>query len=114
MTEPICEVIITADDEDRLINFTRSLVEDRLAACGQHLAPIRSIYRWNGSIHDDREVRVALHTRASLVPAIVDRANLQLSYEVPCVLAFSVETGNSDYLAWVIEQTSEPDADDQA
>jgi len=31
MTEPICEVIITADDEDRLINFTRSLVEDRLA-----------------------------------------------------------------------------------
>lgn len=86
MTEPICEVIITADDEDRLINFTRSLVEDRLAACGQHLAPIRSIYRWNGSIHDDREVRVALHTRASLVPAIVDRANLQLSYEVPCVL----------------------------
>jgi periplasmic divalent cation tolerance protein len=114
MTEPICEVIITADDEDRLINFTRSLVEDRLAACGQHVAPIRSIYRWNGSIHDDREIRVALHTRASLVPAIVDRANRQLSYEVPCVLALSVETGNPDYLAWVIEQTSEPGADDQA
>jgi periplasmic divalent cation tolerance protein len=114
MTEPICEVIITADDEDRLINFTRSLVEDRLAACGQHLAPIRSIYRWNGSIHDDREIRVALHTRASLVPVIVDRANQQLSYEVPCVLALFVETGNPDHLAWVIEQTSEPGADDQA
>lgn len=113
MTEPICEVIITADSEDWLINFTRSLVEDRLAACGQHLAPIRSIYRWNGSIHDDREIRVALHTRASLVPAIVDRANRQHSYEVPCVLALSVETGNPDYLAWVIEQTSEPGADDQ-
>ena len=114
MTEPICEVIITADDQDRLINFTRSLVEDRLAACGQHLAPIRSIYRWNGSIHDDREIRVALHTRASLVPAIVERANRQLSYEVPCVLALLVETGNPDYLAWVLEQTSEPGADDQA
>ena len=114
MTEPICEVIITGDDEDRLINFTRSLVEDRLAACGQHLGPIRSIYRWNGRIHDDREIRAAIHTRASLVPAIVDRANRQLCYEVPCVLALFVETGNPDYLAWVIEQTSEPGADDQA
>ena len=114
MTEPICEVIITADDQDRLINFTRSLVEDRLAACGQHFAAIRSIYSWNGSIHDDREVRVALHTRVSLVPAIVDRANRQLSYEVPCVLALLVETGNPDYLAWIIEQTGEPGADDQA
>jgi periplasmic divalent cation tolerance protein len=114
MTEPICEVIITGDDEDRLINFTRSLVEDRLAACGQHLAPIRSIYRWNGIIEDDHEIRVAVHTRASLVPAIVDRANRQLRYEVPCVLALLVETGNPDYLAWVIEQTGEPGADDQA
>ena len=113
MTEPVCEVI-TADDQDRLINFTRSLVEDRLAACGQHLAPIRSIYRWNGSIQDDREIRVAVHTRASLVPAIVGRANRQLPYEVPCVLALLVETGNPDYLAWSIEQTGEPGADDQA
>ena len=56
MTEPICEVIISADDEDWLINFTRSLVEDRLAACGQHVVPIRSIYRWGGSVQDDREI----------------------------------------------------------
>ena len=37
MTEPICEVIITADSEDWLINSTRSLIEDRLVACGQHM-----------------------------------------------------------------------------
>jgi periplasmic divalent cation tolerance protein len=87
MTEPICEVIISADDEDWLINFTRSLVEDRLAACGQHVVPIRSIYRWGGSVQDDREIRVALHTRASLVPAIIDRTRRDHPYEVPCVLA---------------------------
>ena len=46
MTEQICEVIITADSEDWLVSFTRSLVEERLVACGQHVAPIRSIYRW--------------------------------------------------------------------
>jgi periplasmic divalent cation tolerance protein len=105
MTEPIREVIITADDEDWLISFTRSLVEDRLAACGQHITPIRSIYRWEGSVNDDREVRVALHTRASLVPAIIDRVRREHSYETPCVLAIPVESGNPDYLTWVIEET---------
>jgi len=36
VTETICEVIITADDAEWLLNFTRQLIEDRLAACGQH------------------------------------------------------------------------------
>jgi periplasmic divalent cation tolerance protein len=106
VTEPIREVIITTDDEGWLISFTRSLVEDRLVACGQHIVPIRSIYRWEGSIHDDREVRVALHTRASLVPAIIDRVRREHPYQVPCVLALPVETGNPEYVAWVIEETS--------
>ena len=91
MTEPIYEVIITADSDDWLISFTRSLLEERLVACGQHIAPIRSIYRWDGTIHDDREMRVALHTRASLVQEVIDRTRQAHPYEVPCVLAIPVE-----------------------
>ena len=113
MTEPICEVIITADDENWLINFTRSVIEDRLAACGQHISPIRSVYRWNGSIHDDPEVRVALHTRTSLVPAIIDRVNREHPYQVPCVLALPIQTANPNYLTWVVEETISADGDDQ-
>jgi periplasmic divalent cation tolerance protein len=108
MAEPICEVIITADNEDWLITFTRSLVEDRLVACGQHIAPIRSVYRWDGTIHDDQETRVALHTRASLVPAVIDRTRQAHPYDVPCILAIPVEAGNPDYVQWVIDETIEP------
>jgi periplasmic divalent cation tolerance protein len=106
LTEPICEMIITADDEAWLLEFTRSLVEDRLAACGQLISPIRSIYRWDNAVQDDAEVRVALHTRKSLVPAIIERTRGEHSYDVPCVLALPVEDGNPDYLAWVIAATS--------
>jgi periplasmic divalent cation tolerance protein len=106
VTEPVCEVIITAEDGMWLLYFTRSLVEDRLAACGQLLGPIRSIYRWDGAVQDDAEVRVALHTRESLVPAIIERTRSEHSYEVPCVLALPVESGNPDYLAWVVASTS--------
>jgi len=108
MTEPIYEVIITADSDDWLITLTRSLLEERLVACGQHIAPIRSIYRWDGTIHDDREMRVALHTRASLVQEVIDRTRQAHPYEVPCILAIPVETGNPDYAQWVISETTEP------
>jgi periplasmic divalent cation tolerance protein len=108
MAEPdrIVEVIVTADDADWLAEWTRSLVNDRLAACGQNIAAIRSIYRWEGEIQDDAEARVALHTRESLVPAIVERAQAEHSYDVPCVIALPVAAGNPAYLDWVREQTS--------
>ena len=33
MSGSVCEVIITADDESWLLEFTRALVRDRLVAC---------------------------------------------------------------------------------
>jgi periplasmic divalent cation tolerance protein len=108
MTTDICEVIITADDPEWLVTFTRSLVDDRLAACGQHVMSIRSVYRWQGAVEDAGEARVALHTRASLVPAIVARADRDHPYDVPCVIALPVISGNPAYVDWVLSETTEP------
>jgi periplasmic divalent cation tolerance protein len=108
MDEQVCEVVITAADPEWLAGFTRRLVEDRLAACGQQSAAIRSIYRWEGAVHDDAEARVALHTRASLVDRIVARADAEHPYDVPCVLALPVVGGNPAYLDWVRAMTDQP------
>lgn len=101
MTSDYCEVVITSDDADWLAEFTRRLVTDRVAACGHLTAPIRSIYRWNGQVQDDTEARAALHTRASLVPAIIERTNAEHSYDVPCVIAVPISQGNPAYLDWI-------------
>jgi len=108
MSEEICEVIITGPTADWLADFTRKLVEDRLAACGQNIAAIRSIYRWEGKIQDDPEARVGLHTRRSLVPAIVERADRDHPYDVPCVIALPVVDDNPAYRQWVLQGTQEP------
>ena len=105
MSTEICEVIITADSAEWLANFTRALVEDRLVACGHNIAAIRSIYRWEGAVHDDPEARVGLHTRVDLVPAIVERTNRDHPYDVPCVLAVPIVGGNPAYIQWVLDQT---------
>ncbi|SER75993.1 divalent-cation tolerance protein CutA [Actinokineospora terrae] len=103
-----CEVVITAADAGWLVDFTRALVADRLVACGQHISPVRSVYRWDGAIQDDVEARVALHTRLSLVPEIVARADRDHPYDVPCVFALPIQAGNPAYLAWIVSQTREP------
>ena len=105
MDEECCEVVVTAQDADWLAGFTRTLVEERLAACGHHLAAIRSVYRWEGAVQDEPEARVALHTRRSLVPAIVARTAELHPYEVPCVIALPLVGGNPAYLRWIAEET---------
>jgi periplasmic divalent cation tolerance protein len=110
MDDDVCEVIITAPDPAWLADFTRRLVDARLAASGHNIAPIRSIYRWKGEIHDHTEARVALHTRASLVPSIVEETNRQHPYEVPCVIALPITDGNPAYVQWIRESTTAPTA----
>ncbi|MGC8464201.1 MAG: divalent-cation tolerance protein CutA [Acidimicrobiales bacterium] len=105
----LCEVVITADDPEWLTGFTRSLVEDRLVACGQVVTSVRSTYRWEGAVEQATEARVALHTRVELVAAIVERVTRSHPYDVPCVLALPILGGNPDYLAWVERETREPD-----
>ncbi|QDP94994.1 divalent-cation tolerance protein CutA [Microlunatus elymi] len=103
----ICEVVITAPDEAWLLAFTRQLVERRLAACGHH-ASIRSIYTWQHSIEAHQETRVALHTRAEHVPAIIETTNNQHPYEVPCVIATPIIHANPEYAQWIIDSTNDP------
>jgi periplasmic divalent cation tolerance protein len=106
MDEEFCEVVVTASDAEWLAGFTRTLVEERLAACGHVVDPIRSIYRWQGAVHDEREARVALHTRRALVDAIVARAGALHPYDVPCVIALPLVAGNPAYLQWLATETS--------
>ena len=97
--------MVTAADADQLAVITRTLVEERLAACGHQIAAIRSVYRWDGAVRDEPEARVALHTRSALVPAIVERTRELHPYDVPCVIALPIADGNPEYLRWIAAET---------
>jgi periplasmic divalent cation tolerance protein len=108
MGEQFCEVVVTAADPEWLAGFTRTLVDERHAACGHQITAVRSVYRWAGEVHDEPEARVALHTRLSLVPAITARADELHPYDVPCVIALPLAGGNPAYLRWIADETREP------
>jgi periplasmic divalent cation tolerance protein len=108
MDEECCEVVVTAADPEWLAGFTRTLVEERLAACGHVISPIRSIYRWEGAVHDESEARVALHTRRALVPAVIERTQELHPYDIPCVIALSLSDGDPEYVRWIVDETRDP------
>ena len=109
MAEDVCEIVVTGRDAEWLSGYTRTLVEERLVACGHQFAAIRSVYRWEGAVHDEPEARVTLHTRRSLVPEVVARTAELHQYDVPCVIALPLVGRYPGYLDWVVRETREPD-----
>jgi periplasmic divalent cation tolerance protein len=97
--------VITAPDPEWLKNFSRKLIEDRLAACAHNFAPVRSLYRWRGEIYERTEGRVSLHTSTTRVATIVERARREHPYKVPGVSTRPITDGNPDYLTWIAEET---------
>lgn len=110
--DELADVTITAESAEWLADLARRLVEERLAACGNVVEQVRSIYRWEGAVEDDNEALVLLHTRHSLVPEIVELVGREHPYDTPQVLALPVIGAHPGYQRWVLDSTREPSESD--
>ena len=98
-------VYMTAGDEDEARKLGRALVEARLAASVNVIPAVRSFYRWQGRVHDEREAVLIAKTRESLVDDLVARVKELHSYDCPCIVALPIRAGNPDYLDWITAET---------
>jgi periplasmic divalent cation tolerance protein len=94
-------VIVTCPNPDVAASLARTLVEEGLAACGNIVPGLRSIYRWQGAVVDEPEVLLLLKTTAERFEPLRARVVALHPYEVPEVLSLAVEAGHAPYLAWV-------------
>jgi len=90
---------------ERLADF---LVEKRLAACINILAPCRSVYRWKDTVQHDEEHPMLIKTTAEGYPALEAAIRAGHPYELPEIIAVPVERGFTAYLDWVAAETSAP------
>ena|SRR5579863_10058340 len=101
MTDKIV-VLVTCASLAQARRIARVLVESRLAACASVFeAPVRSVYRWKGSVESAREFLLVLKTSRKRFAA-VERAVRRLhTYDVPEIIALPIAAGDRDYLAWI-------------
>jgi periplasmic divalent cation tolerance protein len=104
-----CVVLVTCASEAAAEALATSLVEERLAACGNIVPGVRSIYRWQGAVQRDSEVLLLLKTVAAKVPALSARVRELHTYDLPEVLALPVLGGLQAYLEWIEESTNLPE-----
>lgn len=98
-------ILVTTGSESEAEKIAHTLVEERLVACVNILSPVRSIYRWEGKVQDDREWLLIIKTRASHFAAVEARVKALHSYQVPEVIALPVVDGSEKYLGWIKDET---------
>jgi len=104
MSEAIV-VLVTCGSEEEALKIAHSLVEERLAACVNLISPIRSIYRWEGKIWDEKEWMLIIKTQRQRFEELEGKVKSLHSYSVPEIIALPIVEGASSYLNWLREMT---------
>ena len=101
-------VMITTGSEEEAARIAEGLLKERLIACANLLGGIRSLYRWQGKVCDDREILMLCKTERRLFARLSEMVKSIHSYEVPEIIALPLVEGWPPYLEWV-EQETTPD-----
>lgn len=98
-------VLTNLPDRASAENLARTLVEKRVAACVNILAPCRSVYRWKGQVEQEDEHPVLIKTTRDAYAALESAIRQAHPYELPEIVAVPIERGLPAYLDWLAEET---------
>jgi len=96
-------VLTTVATEEAAERLATALVERRLAACVNILPRVRSIYRWQGAVQDDRELLLLVKTTRERRDETM-RAIAELHpYDVPELVALDADAVSGPYASWLAD-----------
>ena len=98
-------VLVTCGSEEEATKIGNSLIEERLAACVNMISPVRSIYRWEGKIWDEKEWMLIIKTQKKRFEDLEKKVKSLHSYSVPEIVALPIVEGSASYLNWLEEMT---------
>ena len=98
-------VLTNLPDRAAAERLADALIEKRVAACVNILAPCRSVYRWKGAVQHDEEHPLLIKTTAERYPELERAMRAAHPYELPEIIAVPIERGLPAYLDWVAAET---------
>ncbi|NLT65439.1 MAG: divalent-cation tolerance protein CutA [Acidobacteria bacterium] len=94
-------VLTTTDSIELAHKIASALVEKREAACVNIIPEIRSVYRWEGKICDEKEFLLVIKSTVQRLEAVKDRVRSLHTYQTPEVISIPVSGGDPAYLSWL-------------
>ncbi|MDG5487895.1 divalent-cation tolerance protein CutA [Sphingomonas sp. BGYR3] len=98
-------VYTTLDSVDRAADIAGTVVEERLAACAQVLAPITSTYRWQGKVETAQEWPLLLKVASTDAERLIERLGVLHPYDLPVIEWWPAST-TPGALAWLAESVA--------
>jgi periplasmic divalent cation tolerance protein len=100
MTDKVVVLVTTASLREAK-KIAKHLVDARLAACVNISAPLRSIYRWEGKIADEKEYLLFIKSTRDLFPELKTAISSIHSYHTPEIICLPIIDGSRNYLQWI-------------
>ena len=101
----VIAVITNLPDSESAFNLARELVQLRLAACANVLAPVTSFYRWEGRDEQATEYPVLIKSTRDRYAELEAAIRARHPYSVPEIISWPIEQGFAAYLNWVEDET---------
>lgn len=99
--QPQALIVYCTCPEEAAAKLAEALVETKLAACVNAIPTIQSTYAWQGAIEQTSETLLLIKTHAEVYPALEQKLLDLHPYELPEIVAVSIERGLPAYLDWL-------------
>lgn len=93
-------VLVTVPDAETGKEIARAVVEKELAACGNLVPGLTSIYRWQGKVEQASEQLLLLKSARERWAALHAEIKKLHPYECPEIVAVSPDAISPGYAAW--------------
>ena len=87
------------------LSIALELLEKNLIACANITENVLSLYHWEGQIQEENEVVLIAKTSTEQLPHAMETLKTYHPYDIPCIVAFPLETANTEFQQWVKQQT---------
>jgi periplasmic divalent cation tolerance protein len=101
MAGEILIAFCTFPDEETARRVARELVALRLAACGNVVSRIHSVYRWEGKVESADETLAIFKLSSNRYAEFEARLRSLHPYDVPEIISARIDQGLPEYLRWI-------------
>jgi periplasmic divalent cation tolerance protein len=96
-------VLTNLPDQESAEKLAQILIQEKMAACVNMLAPCTSFYEWQGQLEESQEIPLLIKSTQQKYSLLENCILRHHPYELPEIISVPIDKGLPSYLNWVCE-----------
>ncbi len=99
-------VVMVTIPKEKAKEMAQFLLQERVCACVNIIEDVKSFFWWQNKVDEATEAMLIIKTRDILFAKLQTMIKNNHPYEIPEIIAISIDQVNSEYLKWVNESAN--------